>query len=85
VVECSLSLWIALRFAFAKRSLSCRWSEIGHCLCGLGASGVVVVVYVRCGIAVGLVIWARVVSLLAGLTCLSSNLLTSIAGRVSSS
>ncbi len=44
MVECSLSLWVALRLSFAKRALSCWLSKIGHCLCGLGASGVVVVV-----------------------------------------
>ena len=39
----------------------------------------------RCGVAVGLVIWVHVVCLLAELTCLSSNLLASIVGCVSSS
>ena len=39
----------------------------------------------RCGVDVGFIIWARVVSLLAGLNCLSSNLLTNIVGYVSSS
>ncbi len=39
----------------------------------------------RCSVAIGLVIWARIVTLLVGLTCLSSKLLTSIAGCVSSS
>ena len=39
----------------------------------------------RCGVAVGLVLLARVVSLLVGLTYLSSSLLTSLVGCVSSS